>query len=184
MTMYFGEVAATLASAKSVLGRKVKFVDVEPTTWLLGLLGKATNAEEWVLAMREWDIAANLMEDFHTDYDFYVTPTTAYPPAKVGELDSGTSEKLMLNIIGKLKLGKLVKKSGIIDEVIKNNLKRTPFTQLANLTGQPAMSVPMHKTKEGLPLGVQFIAARGQEDLLYQMVGELEQTDSWLVGGT
>ncbi|WP_019415547.1 amidase [Paenisporosarcina sp. TG20] len=180
MTMYFGEVAASLASAENLLGRKIKYGDVEPTTWLLGLLGKATNAEEWVLGLREWDVAAYSMEDFHTTYDFYVTPTTAYPPAKIGELDSKLTEKVLLNVIGKLKLGTLVKKTGLIDEIIKNSLKRTPFTQLANLTGQPAMSVPMYKTKLGLPLGVQFIAAKGREDLLYRMAGELEQTDNWL----
>ncbi|MFZ3577486.1 amidase [Virgibacillus sp. DJP39] len=176
MTMYFGEVAATLAS------EKVKYRDVESTTWLLGLLGKATSAEEWVLAMREWDIAAYAMEDFHTKYDFYLTPTTAYPPAKIGELDTKLTEKILLNVIGRLQMGTLVKKSGLIDEIIINNLKRTPFTQLANLTGQPAMSIPIHKTEEGLPLGVQFMAARGREDLLYQLAGALERTESWLRG--
>ena len=76
--------------------------------------------------------------------------------------------------------GKSPEKSGFVDELIRNSLKRTPFTQLANLTGQPAMSVPLHMTAGGLPLGVQFIAAKGREDILYRLAGRLEQTEDWI----
>jgi amidase len=79
-----------------------------------------------------------------------------------------------LNLIGTLK------KSGFVDDLIKRSLKRTPFTQLANLTGQPAMSVPLHMTSGGLPVGVQFIASKGREDILYRLAGQLEQTDQWI----
>ncbi|WP_409299107.1 amidase family protein [Peribacillus sp. SCS-26] len=58
ITMYFGEVAASLSGMEQALGRKVKAGDVEPATWLLGLLGKVTSAEEWVLSLREWDTAS------------------------------------------------------------------------------------------------------------------------------
>ncbi|RFU70933.1 amidase [Peribacillus saganii] len=180
LTMYFGEVAATLASLESVLGRKAKMTDVEPTTWLLGLLGKVSSAEEFVLAIREWDKAAIAMEAFHETYDLYLTPATACPPAIIGELEPSSSEKFLIKTVGSLGLGSLLKKSGIIDQIAENSLKRTPFTQLANLTGQPAMSVPLHLTPDGLPIGVQLIAGRGGEDLLFQLAGQLEQTESWL----
>ncbi|CAH0345642.1 amidase family protein [Bacillus sp. CECT 9360] len=180
MMMYFGEVAATINDLELQLGRKVKFDDVEPTTWLLGLLGKAASAEEFVLALREWDKAAFEMETFHETYDLYMTPTTAFPPAKIGELNSRGAEKVMLDIIGKLGAGGLVKKSGMVDKIVENSLKRTPFTQLANLTGQPAMSVPLHLTANGLPCGVQFIAGRGREDLLYELAARLETLEEWI----
>jgi amidase len=180
LTMYFGETAAQLATLEGVLGRKATYSDVEPTTWLLGLLGKATSAEEFVLSLREWDKAALQMETFHETYDFYITPATAYPPAQIGELQPSASEKLLISAAGKMKLGGLLKKIGIVEQIAHQNLARTPFTQLANLTGQPAMSMPLHLTSNGLPVGVQVMAARGREDLLLQLAGEVEQSDLWI----
>ena len=54
-----------------------------------------------------------------------------------------------------------------------------PFTQLANLTGRPAMSVPLHWTEQGLPLGVQLVAPLGGDGLLLQLAGQLEQARPW-----
>ncbi|MNL77119.1 6-aminohexanoate-cyclic-dimer hydrolase [compost metagenome] len=60
------------------------------------------------------------------------------------------------------------------------SLTYTPFTQLANLTGQPAMSVPLHLTPAGLPIGVQVMASKGREDLLLQLAAQLEQSELWV----
>lgn len=180
LTMYFGETAALLASLEEVIGRKVTPADVEPTTWLLALLGKATSAEEFVLSIREWDRAAFQMEAFHETYDFYVTPTTAFPPARIGELEPTSMEKFLISTVGKMGLGGMLKKAGVVDQIAEKNLARTPFTQLANLTGQPAMSLPLHQTADGLPVGVQVMAARGREDLLLQLAGELELSAHWV----
>lgn len=180
LTMYFGEVSAAITSLEELLGRKVSMQDVEQTTWILGLVGKATSAEEVVLSIHEWDQAAYAMETFHETYDLYMTPTTAFLPAKIGELEPKKSERMAMQVAGKLSLGGLLKKTGIIEQVAENNLKRTPFTQLANLTGQPAMTVPLHLTGDGFPVGVQFMAARGREDLLYSIAGQLEQSELWV----
>ncbi|WP_409275169.1 amidase family protein [Neobacillus sp. SCS-31] len=180
LILYFGEIAATLASLEDTLGRRTRFRDVEPTTWLLGLLGKATTAEDFVLGLREWDRAAYQMEEFHETYDFYITPTTAFPPAKIGELEPGPAERMAIQIVGRSGMGGVLKKIGIVDQLAEKSLMRTPFTQLANLTGQPAMSVPMHMTKNGLPCGVQFMAAKGKEDTLFRLAGQLEQTSQWI----
>lgn len=180
MTLYFGEVAADLAALEEVLGRKARMNDVEPATWMLGLLGKVTSSAEWVLSIREWDTAAFQMEAFFEDYDLYLTPTTADPPSRIGEQDMAPNEVALTKLVSSLNLIKAVKKSGFVEKLIKRSLKRTPFTQLANLTGQPAMSVPLHMTPEGLPVGVQFIAAKGREDILYRLAGRLEQTEHWI----
>ncbi len=180
LTMYFGEVAAALKKAEEWTGRKTSIKDVEPTTWVLGMLGKVTSAEEFVLSLQEWDLAAYRMEEFHETYDFYLTPTTAFPPAKIGELAPKGAEQLLIRMAGQLNLGKTLKKAGIVDQIAEKSLMRTPFTQLANLTGQPAMSVPLHLTADGLPIGAQFMAARGKEDLLFQLARLLEQSPLWV----
>lgn len=178
VTMYFAEVASCLNKIGKRIGRKVTMQDVEPTTWLLGLLGKVVNAEELLTSLKLWDELAIQMEAFHDEYDFYITPTTAFPASKIGELEPTSFEKSLIQVVGRLPLGKLIKKP--VDDIIFKNLERTPYTQLANLTGQPAITMPLHVTKDGLPCGVQVMARRGREDLLLQLAGELEQSPIWI----
>lgn len=180
MMLYFAEVASTLSAIEDDIGRKVRFKDVEPATWMLGILGKAVSAEELLTSLHYWDKVAIQMENFHDDYTLYITPTTAFPPARIGELDQTKFEKILIRTVGGMGLGSILKKSGFIDQLVNKSLERTPFTQLANLTGQPAITLPMYITKSGLPCGVQVMARRGREDLLLQLAGQLEHTDNWI----
>ncbi|MDT8861198.1 amidase family protein [Alkalihalobacillus sp. MEB130] len=180
MMMYFAEMGAALTTIEEKIGRKIKIKDVESTTWLLGLLGKTISAEDFVLSMNEWDKAAYQMELFHDEFDLYLTPTTANPPSKIGELEPTAFEKMLIRSVGSIGLGGLLKKSGFVDKLAINSLQRTPFTQLANITGQPAISVPLHLTDHELPCGVQFIARRGCEDILLQLAAFFEKTNHWI----
>ena len=87
-----------------------------------------------------------------------LTPTMAEPPAKIGRLDSPPDSPLL----GFLRAGAYV-----------------PFTPMANITGQPAMSVPLHWSAEGLPIGVMFAARFGEESTLFRLAAQLEAARPW-----
>jgi amidase len=180
MTLYFGEVAADLREMKPILGRKVTPADVEMLTYTLGLLGRTFSAGDFVEAMRCWDRSARRMGLFFEGHDLFLTPTTAYPPARVGELQPSSPEKVLMKVVNTLGLGGLMKASGIVDQMSKKALERTPFTQVANLCGLPAMSVPLHWTPEGLPCGTHFIGPFGAEATLFRLAGQLERARPWV----
>jgi amidase len=179
ITMYFGEVAAEIDRIELKLGRKAKKTDVEPLTWTLGLLGRVFSAADFVEAINLWHGAARAMGRFHEEYDIYLTPTMAYPPVRIGELEPKPAERVLMSVVNAFGLGRLLKVSGIVDQLAEASLSKTPFTQLANFTGQPAMSVPLHWTEDGLPCGVQFIGRFGDEATLFRLAAQLEKTRPW-----
>lgn len=179
MMLYLGEVAADIEEMQAVLGRKTHPNDVETVTWTLGMLGRAFSAEQFVKELRQWAPATRTMGQFLQRYDLYLTPTTASLPVRIGELNPKPFEIIMMKLVGALHLGKLLKASGIVDQMALESLSKTPFTQLANFTGQPAMSVPLHWTKDKLPCGVQFIARFGDEATLFRLAAQLEQVSRW-----
>ncbi|MDX1707277.1 MAG: amidase [Desulfobacterales bacterium] len=178
--LYAGEVAALMADLKYILGKKVTPPDVETLTWTVALLGRTFSAGQFVRAQREWELAARIMGRFHENYDLYLTPTMAYPPVKIGELTPKPIELMILKVINALGLGRLLIASGITDKLAVENLEKTPFTQLANFTGQPAMSLPLHWTSNGLPCGVQFMGRFGDEATLLRLAAQLEKARPWI----
>ncbi len=178
-TMYFGEVSAEIKELSLFFGRKAKPSDVEPLTWTLGLLGQAFSAGEFAKTIREWDKAARVMGRFHETYDVYLTPTMAYPPVRIGELQPKPAEKVLMKVVNTFGLGGLLKASGIVDKLATESLSKIPFTQLANFTGQPAMSVPLYWSSEGLPCGSQIIGRFGDEATLFRLAAQLEKEQPW-----
>jgi amidase len=179
LTMYYGEVAAEIQELGKVLGRKASREDVELMTWFLGRMGNVASAATFVLTKREWAKAARVMGRLHEAYDLYLTPTVAYPPAKIGQLQMKAYEKTLFKMIDQLRLWPLVYRSGTPIKMGTQRLARTPFTQLANLTGQPAMTVPLHWTTDGLPCGMLFTARFGDEATLFRLAAQLEQEKPW-----
>jgi amidase len=179
LAMYFGEVAADIDALGQVLKHKAGPKEVEFTTYTLGLLGRSFSSGDLVAALRQWDLAAREMGRFFRSFDLYLTPTTAQPPAKIGELSPGGLETILMKMINALGLGGLLKRTGLVDGLAVKSLARTPFTQLANLCGLPAMTLPLYWTAAGMPLGVQFIAPFGDEATLFQLAGQLERARPW-----
>jgi len=82
-------------------------------------------------------------------------------------------------MLAKERVGKLLKVSGMLDQIIADNLGWVPYTQLANLTGRPTISLPLHWTATGLPLGVRFVGRLGADGALLQLAAQLEQARPW-----
>jgi amidase len=177
MTMYFGHVAATVARVRKLTGSPES--DFDTDTRAIALLGRALSAEAFVTAHHGWNDFARAIGKFHQSYDIYLTPTTAMGAAKIGELITPESQRRLAKLLITLNAGKLLLKSGIIDKLAFENLERTPFTQLANMTFCPAMSVPLHWTPEMMPVGVHFSAKFGAEGLLFRLAAQLEQAAPW-----
>ena len=181
LDLYFGQVSATLAEARAAGAMSEDF---ELTTLLLEALGKACSAGTYVRSHRRWNDFARALGAFHQRYDLFLTPTVAFPPVAHTAADMPAAERVVLSGLLKSGLLGILARLGLVETAVtrlsRQSLAFVPFTQLANLTGTPAMSVPLHWTADGLPLGVQFIAALGNEALLLQLAGQLERAQPWM----
>jgi amidase len=178
--MYFGQIPAALARARA-LGAKPR--DIELMNRVLVTLGSATSATTLTTQLNRWNDYARALGDFHRRYDLLLTPTLAAPPIKHGEGDPSAFDKTLMGLLDATGLLGVLARLGLLDRSIEkialDNLRYVPFTQLSNLTGTPSMSVPLHWTPEGLPLGVQFVGPFGSEDRLLQLAHQLEGAQPW-----
>lgn len=177
--MNSGEMATLMHNLESMVGKPITSDDVELETWLLNVAGKNVSAAEFSSSLASWDVAAEQMAIFHETYDFYVTPAAAFGAPEIGELTA--SDEKAAKLIEAMDTMKTAEdQQALIYDMFLPSLTYTPFTQLANLTGQPAISVPVHMTEEGLPIGVQFVAPKGYDHTLLQIATELENSDIWV----
>jgi amidase len=178
LTLYFGQIAADQKWLVELKGRGA-LRQLEVVTRALGAIGNGLSSGEYVAQRRAWNFFARAAGEFHGAYDLHLTPTLAAPPVRIGELQPRGADRAALKLATALRLGKALLAAGLIDKLVRENLSRTPFTQLANLTGQPSMSVPLHWTADGLPTGVQFTARWGDEATLFRLAAQLEQAQPW-----
>ena len=178
-TMNAGETAAFMTELAASLGRTLTADDMELLTWALYQTGKQTSAADYSLALSKWDQAAWQMAQLHATYPIMLTPTTAWPAPKVGDPLVSASDAAKMEEITTMRPA--AQKQLIYDQWLPA-LTRSPFTQQANLTGEPAISLPTAVTAAGLPLGIQFNAAKGQELILLRLGALFERAGKlkWL----
>jgi amidase len=161
-TVLAASTAYELRRLALIAGRDLTADDVEPLTWAQAELGRAITADVYVEAvesLREWSRRMAAWwepPDGGRGFDLLLTPTMARPPAPLGEIRGADADGALL--------------------------AATPyaaFTVPFNVTGQPAMSVPLHWS-DGLPIGVQLVAATGREDLLLRVAAQLEAARPWI----
>jgi amidase len=159
LTVVSAGIAFALDAAAAKLGRPLVAEDVEPLTWAVAQAGRAIAAPAYVAA-----VAANhahgrrLASWWEGGFDLLLTPTCAKPPPPLGHFASTPGNPLA------------------------GYLRAAPygaFTTHWNVSGQPAISLPLHWSADGLPVGVQLVAATAREDLLLRVASQLEAARPW-----
>jgi amidase len=138
------------------LGRALQEDDLEPFTRILYDVGKTLDAAAVVRALQDVERAGQVIGEFFVEHDVLVTPTVARTVPRLGVLDTTVPESMYTNAAA-------------------YSAMTSPF----NATGQPAMSLPMDVDDDGLPVGVQLVAAYGREDLLLRLGAQLESARPW-----
>ena len=178
---YLTQTAASVASEIEEMGRwvgrKPKPRYFEPATWFLYQIGRRLSASELQQARDAAQSAGRSMAAFFARYDLFVTPTLAYPPARLGELALKPVEAAALAVLRKVPVGAALR--AILAQLGDHGLEKTPNTQLFNQTGQPALSLPLHQTADGLPVGVQLAARYAEDALLVRVAAEIEAARPW-----
>jgi amidase len=178
-TVMCAETSATVDAMAEMRGQKVAINDVEPNTWLLYKIGKTIGANEYALAKMKWNELNRKVADFHLKYDLLLTPTLGRKPFVIGSMNNTKAEDFVLRFINRLGISVIAKYSGNIKIVAERTFSWIPYVALANLTGQPAMTVPLHWSKDNLPVGVMFTAPWNDEATLFQLAAQLEQAQPW-----
>ncbi len=160
-------------------GRRPGRRSFETETWLLYLLGSQFTADEYVAALRSMRAVGLRMAQFFTDYDILLTPTLAALPLPVGALQAKGIGALQQHLLAASGAARLVKAMRGFDPSVRAIFDFIPFTPLFNLSGQPAMSVPLEWTDDGLPVGMHFVARFGEEAMLFRLAAQLEKARPW-----
>ena len=139
------------------LGREPNTEDVEAVTWAVYERGMRVSGVEYIEAIAAVHAAGRKMGTFLTSYDVILSTTLAGPPPKLGYFDQ----------------------NGDVQTFAERVTEYLSVTPLHNATGTPAMSVPLHWTADGLPVGVHFAGRYGEEATLLALAAELETVQPW-----
>lgn len=169
--------AADITGISQVVGRPLGPQHFESSTWFMKQIGDSFSAADFERARITIGRASRAIAGFLTKYDVIMTPTLAYPPVRIGELDLKPMERASLAML-RIVRPKFVLKRALI-ELAAGLLEKTPNTMLFNMTGQPAMSVPLFWNPAGLPIGVQFAGRFGDEATLLRLAAQLEDETPW-----
>jgi len=162
-TIWSSSLAAAIESRCASLGRSPGPELVEPLTWQFYLIGRGIQAKEYVRAIDTVHREGRALAKFLQKYDLLLTPTLALPPLQLGAINP-TSISSMEEA----------------DALFLMQFRSySPFTLIANASGNPAMSVPLAWTQSGLPIGVQFLGRFGAEALLFRLAAQLEEARPW-----
>ena len=158
MTLWAGCIGWAVDELSALSGHKPSAETLEPLTLALYTMSHTTSARAYLGVVATLQRVARQIQTLFVDYDVLLTPTMAEPPVPLGAMDALPGHPLA----GLIRAGAFV-----------------PFTPIANITGQPAMSVPLHSSSENLPIGAHFIGRFGDEGTLFRLASQLEAARPW-----
>jgi amidase len=150
--------AWALGEWETRLGRPASEGELEPLSWALVQMGRSLDAATYLAAVQGLQKATRQIAQYFEGIDLLLTPTLGEPPAPLATFDSPPGEPL----------------AGIFRAA-----PYVPFTPPFNVTGQPAISLPLHWNDARLPVGVQFVGRFGDEETILALAGQLEQAAPW-----
>jgi amidase len=149
--------AVNLASHPTA-GRSARQDEVERVTWASAQMAAQIRGADYVRATQTAHRLGRQMATFHAHYDVLLTPALAMLPPKLGWIDMMMDD---------------------VDEYWRRVFTFSPFTVWFNITGQPAIVLPLGHTEQGLPLAVQLVAPYGDESTLFRLASQLEAAQPW-----
>lgn len=159
LTRWAAGQAAILDQIGMIAGRPVQEGDVEPLTWTLAEIGRSRDSGRYLRDVGlHQGISRMIAGWYEAGHDLLLTPTMAEVAPKLGSFDDSGPDPM---------------------EAFHRAFPSGAFTALFNVTGQPAISLPLHWTEEGVPVGAQLVAPFGREDLLIRAAAQLERAQPW-----
>jgi amidase len=177
LTIFLASAAQEFAMAEDGTGTKARRADVEDATWLCRQLGRSFSAEDLSLALERLHRASRAIARFFERHDLLLTPTLARPPVRHGELSAAGVEAALHAVAARLGLGGLMRH--MLGPAAERAFAFVPFSPIWNATGQPAASLPLHRTQDGLPVGVQAVAGLGEEGTILSLAAQIEEARPW-----
>jgi amidase len=177
MVLYLTDAAHVIDAFAAKLGRGPRTRELEPVTWVLRCLGREISGATLTAAVARVQDAQWAMARFHDTHDILVSPVLAAPPPRLGSDHVSGLEKALIRLFHRVLMPPVT--SLIRRRTWREAFEWVGYTQLANITGAPAMSVPLHSTPEGLPVGIHMSAGFGNEEMLFRLAAQLEQTAPW-----
>jgi amidase len=179
LTVIFVSTRAAMEQAEVLLGRKATFRDFEPETWASLLLAKRATSSEFSRAIQSLQRGSRQIGRFLEEYDVLLTPTVSSPPLVTGTLQTKGIRAVAMKLLGRLNAARLLDAVSGIEALADHVYEFMPYTPVANITGQPAMTVPLCWNDEGLPMGMHFAGRYGDEATLFRLAGQLEKARPW-----
>jgi amidase len=179
MMAFLAAVSQEFAFAEEITGVRARRVDVEASTWLCRDIGRSFSAAELSVTLERLHRATRQIAAFFVTYDLLLTPALATPPVRHGELHPSGIEATLQTLAARLGIGRYLPPGPLLRRAADRTFSFMPFSPMWNVTGQPAASIPLHWTPDGLPVGVQAVARFGDEATLFSFAAQMEQARPW-----